>query len=384
MALTRNYRSGATILTAALQVISPTTLVPDRVLRPMGAHADCLVGVHQAPTEQAEASFVAHTIEQLLGGVSFHALDSGRVDSGATVSTPRWGFSDFTVLYRTDRQARAVMGALTRAGLPFQKRSHDRLADRPGVERILGELAYAPAAGTERMPVLDRLGHAASAVLGRLPTAEREDTATEVHTAVELLTPLAGRCGDDLERFRTELALGVEVDTWDPRADRVSLLTLHAAKGLEFPVVFMVGCEDGLLPLRWPGTAPEDADGEHVREERRLLFVGMTRAQRHLYLSHATERVRHGAARKTNRSPFLADLDPAGYQQIGGIQPRQKPRNSQPRLCKGVLACTSEVPFCPGSWIFSEPKADGHYRLPSPGHAAKITKSRGYCKSFLR
>ncbi len=332
VALTRNYRSGATILTAALQVISPTTLVPDRVLRPMGAHADCLVGVHQAPTEQAEASFVARTIEQLLGGVSFHALDSGRVDSGATVGTPRWGFSDFTVLYRTDRQARAVMGALTRAGLPFQKRSHDRLADRPGVERILGELAYAPAAGTERMPILDRLGHAASAVLGRLPTAEREDTATEVHTAVELLTPLAGRCGDDLERFRTELALGVEVDTWDPRADRVSLLTLHAAKGLEFPVVFVVGCEDGLLPLRWPGTAPEGADGEHVREERRLLFVGMTRAQRHLYLSHATERVRHGAARKTNRSPFLADLDPAGYQQIGDIQPRQKPRNTQPRL----------------------------------------------------
>jgi UvrD-like helicase family protein len=148
------------------------------------------------------------------------------------------------------------MDALTRAGLPFQQRSHDRSADRPGVQRILGELAYAPAAGR----------------------------------------------------------------------------TLHAAKGLEFPVVFVVGCEDGLLPLRWPGTAPEDVDGEHVREERRLLFVGMTRAQRHLYLSHAAERVRHGATRKTTRSPFLADLDPAGYEQLSDIQPRQKPRDTQPRL----------------------------------------------------
>jgi superfamily I DNA/RNA helicase len=334
VALTRNYRSGAKILTAARQMISPTTLVPDRALWPMGNHGDCLVGMHHAPTEQAEASFVAHTIEQLLGGVSFHSLDSGRVDSDGTAGLGfgGLGFSDFAVLYRTDRQACVVMEALTRAGLPFQKRSHDRLADRPGVKRILGELRYAPASGTERMPVLERLGQTASAVLGRLPAAEREDTATEIHAAVDLLKPLADRCGDDLKRFCTELSLGVEVDTWDSRADRISLLTLHAAKGLEFPVVFVVGCEDGLLPLRWPGTAPDDADSEQVCEERRLLFVGMTRAQRHLYLSHAAQRVQQGTARKTSRSPFLADLDAAVCEQIGDALPRQKPRDTQLRL----------------------------------------------------
>src|SRR5262249_51124331 len=112
VALTRNYRSGATILTAALRMISPTTLVPDRALRPMGAHADSTVRMHQAPTEQAEASFVARTIEQLLGGVSFHSLDSGRVDADGTAGL---GFSDFAVLYRTDQQACVVMDALTRA-----------------------------------------------------------------------------------------------------------------------------------------------------------------------------------------------------------------------------------------------------------------------------
>ncbi|MBV9139561.1 MAG: UvrD-helicase domain-containing protein [Pseudonocardiales bacterium] len=339
VALTRNYRSGAKILTAALQMISPTTLVPDRTLRPMGAHGDCLVGVHHAPTEQAEASFVARTIEQLLGGVSFHSLDSGRVDSTGTPGwgSEGWGFSDFAVLYRTDRQAGVVMDALTKAGLPFQKRSHDRLADRPGVQHILGELTYAPTSGTDPMPVLERLGHAARAVLRRLQAAtqedaERDDTATEIHAAVDLLKPLADRCGDDLERFRTELSLGVEVDTWDPRAEAVSLLTLHAAKGLEFPVVFVVGCEDGLLPLRWPPAAPDEADEEQVREERRLLFVGMTRAQRRLYLSHAAQRLRHGTARKTSRSPFLADLDAAVWEQIGEAAPRQKPRDTQFRL----------------------------------------------------
>ena len=329
VALTRNYRSGAKILNAALRMISPTTLVPERVLRPVGTHGDCPVGMHRASTEAAEASFVVRTVEQLLGGVSFHSLDSGRVDSDGAGGL---GFSDFAVLYRTDRQARAVMDALTRAGLPFQKRSHDRLADRPGVERILSELTYAPAGATEPMAVPERLGHAARAVLDRLPATEREDAATEIHAALDVLKPLAGRCADDLQRFRAELLLGVEVDTWDPRADRVSLLTLHAAKGLEFPVVFVVGCADGLLPLRWPGMAPDGADEEQVREERRLLFVGMTRAQQHLYLSHAAERVHHGTSWTTSRSPFLADLDAPLYEQIGTAPLRRKPQATQLRL----------------------------------------------------
>ncbi|MGH3941551.1 MAG: hypothetical protein ACRDTG_23560, partial [Pseudonocardiaceae bacterium] len=67
-------------------------------------------------------------------------------------------------------------------------------------------------------------------------------------------------------------------------------------------------------------------------EERRLLFVGMTRAQRHLYLSSAAERIRHGTARQTSRSPFLADLDGAVCEQIDHALPRQKPRDTQLRL----------------------------------------------------
>jgi len=335
--LTRNYRSAAPILTAALQVISPTTLVPGRELHPMGGHPDVPVGLHQAASEQAEASFVARTIERLLGGASFHSFDSGRVDSDGDGGL---GFSDFAVLYRTDRQAKAVMAALTNAGLPFQKRSHDRLADRPGVPELLAELAYAPETGpASGVPIVKRLRVAADALIDRLPPGDGDEaaeggriTAAEIHTAVELLKPLAERCGDDMERFRAELALGVEVDTWDPRADRVSLLTLHASKGLEFPVVFLVGCEDGLLPLRPPGTRPEDLAEEHVREERRLLFVGMTRAERRLYLSHAAERVRQGAVRATGRSPFLNDLDTAACQVVGEAAPRRKPKEVQLRL----------------------------------------------------
>ncbi|MDT3399534.1 3'-5' exonuclease, partial [Streptomyces sp. B1866] len=167
----------------------------------------------------------------------------------------------------------------------------------------------------------------------------RDEAAAEVHTAVDLLAPLADRCGADLDRFRAELALGVEVDTWDPRADRISLLTLHASKGLEFPVVFVVGCEDGLLPLRFPGAAPGAAGAEEaeereeaVREERRLLFVGMTRAQRHLYLSHAGERLRQGSVRKAAPSPFLAALGSDVCERVGEAGPRRRPRDTQLRL----------------------------------------------------
>ncbi|HVW40102.1 MAG TPA: UvrD-helicase domain-containing protein [Amycolatopsis sp.] len=311
--LTRNYRSNRHILGAALQTITPATLVPDRELSPMGDHGDALVGLHHAADERAEAAFVARTIDQVLGGASFHSLDSGRV---RTDGTQGLGFSDFAVLYRTDRQAAAVMEALTQAGLPFQKRSHDRLAERPGVDRILTELMFT-GAGTS---VAERVRHIADTLLDR----DRDGDAAEIHTAVDLLTPLALSCGDDLDRFRTELALGVEVDTWDPRADRVSLLTLHSAKGLEFPVVFVVGCEDGLLPLRWHGTDATDAD---LAEERRLLFVGITRAQRHLYVSHAARR----AGRETDRSPFLADLTD-GFERIGDAAPRTRRRETQLRL----------------------------------------------------
>jgi superfamily I DNA/RNA helicase len=307
VALRRNYRSSAHVLTASVSMIAPTTLVADRELEPMGEHGDAPVGVHHAVSERAEAEFVARTIDQLLGGGAFHSFDSGRVDSSE--GTHPLGFSDFAVLYRTDRQARAVMDALGQAGWPCQKRSHDRLADRPGVDRLAAELPYVTSDG----PLRDQLRVAARTLLER---AIEQDEA-ELHAAVDLLAPLADRCGDDVSAFLTELALGVEVDTWDPRADRISLLTLHASKGLEFPVVFVVGCADGLLPLRWPGTTPTD---DELAEERRLLFVGMTRAQRHLYLSHTGE-----------RSPFLSTMDVEAWRRVGEARQR-KQRDTQLRL----------------------------------------------------
>jgi superfamily I DNA/RNA helicase len=108
---------------------------------------------------------------------------------------------------------------------------------------------------------------------------------------------------NDLGRFLEAMALQKETDLYDPRADRVTLMTLHAAKGLEFPVVFIVGCEAGLLPYQHGEETPD------LEEERRLFYVGMTRAQQRLILTHAKTRFLLGQKYQNEPSPFLNDIE---------------------------------------------------------------------------
>jgi DNA helicase-2/ATP-dependent DNA helicase PcrA len=319
VALTANYRSSPGIVAGAMQAIAPATLVPGRVLRAAAQAApSARIGFHESADPGGEAAWIAETIDRLLGGSSFHSLDSGRADGHGHGAL---GLADIAVLYRTDAQAAALGQGLTRAGLPFQKRSHDLLERRPGVAEILRELALAepaPGRGPGPVPAGTAVTHQLRGVVSRLavaadaartPAAGRGGlSGTDLRTAGEVLAPLARRCGDDMEQFRTEIALGAEVDALDPRADAIALLTLHAAKGLEFEVVFLAGCEQGLLPLWLPGAAPDTRPDP--AEERRLLFVGMTRARTRLLMSCAARRSRHGSSSETGVSPFLAAIDP--------------------------------------------------------------------------
>jgi superfamily I DNA/RNA helicase len=339
--LTRNYRSDPVIVSAAMQAIAPTTLVagrrasaerrpgqaPDSPARRDRADGDSLGAItcHEAADEHAEAAWIAVAIDQLLGGASFHSLDSGRADGHGH---GKLGLSDIAILYRTDAQAAPLTQALTRAGLPHQKSSHDLLARRAGVGDIIREMRLASAEagpGTGDDEVVSWLTATVRSIAAA--RGERDATVADIRAAGELLTPLARRCGTDIERFRAEIALGAQTDALDPRADAITLLTLHGAKGLEFGVVFLAGCESGLLPLRLPGqwslTSAESA------EERRLLFVGMTRARSRLLLTWSARRTRYGSEETTGRSPFLAAID---HELLGGTVSRRARTTSDRQL----------------------------------------------------
>jgi superfamily I DNA/RNA helicase len=291
--LTRNYRSTQTIVDAALQAIAPSSLVAKRRLDAEGAGPE-QIEIHACATDRAEAEFLVHAIERMLGGWSFFSLDSQRAEAheGEALS-----FADFAVLYRTEAQSGALVEALERSGIPFQRRSHDRLVDQPTVQAILDGMVAVQQGGLAAIPVIDLLSCAIEQAEGGEPASA---------ASLAALRSLAERHGSNLPQFLSEVALGADVDSWDPRADRVSLLTLHAAKGLEFPVVFIVGCEDGLMPLHW-GAMKETEEAE----ERRLLFVGMTRARQRLILTHARKRRLKGPVRASSPSPFLNDIERA-------------------------------------------------------------------------
>ncbi len=354
LSLHRNYRSSQRILDAAMQVIARN---PDR-------HAieiltdfvdDVKLDVYRAPTDKAEAEYVVHQIEQMVGGTSYFSLDSGRVD-GETPAAAR-SFADFAVLYRLSAQSRLLAEAFDRSGIPYQTVGQTPLHALKVVREALAflwlllnprsqiHLGRVLAVGQSAKLPYDSLRDAlsAAATSGSFDAAQRRRLTSLATFWRELegardAAPVAQLIGQvsqfmaqergkswsdaDAERIR-QLALAAvpfgnrladflesivlqsETDHYDPRADRVTLMSLHASKGLEFPVVFIVGCEEGLLPYRRQGEASD------IEEERRLFYVGLTRARNKLVLSHARTRFLYGQQMRNPVSPFVNDIESA-------------------------------------------------------------------------
>jgi ATP-dependent DNA helicase UvrD/PcrA len=120
-----------------------------------------------------------------------------------------------------------------------------------------------------------------------------------------------------------------EAEAFDPRAEAVTLMTIHASKGLEFPVVFVAGCEEGIIPYCPPGESKNlvrDAD-----EERRLLYVAMTRAEHELFMTRAYSRTIHGRKVENSGSSFLKTIDPSICELVDPLGSRRAP---QPKQCE--------------------------------------------------
>ena len=175
--------------------------------------------------------------------------------------------------------------------------------------------------------------------------------------------------GAGLEEFMENVSLVSDIDNWDNKANAVTLMTLHSAKGLEFPVVFISGCEDGLLPLRRDDDVEEDSN--RSEEERRLFYVGMTRAEQKLYLLAASTRRKYGDFIICRESPFLSEI---GEEILDVIEPsystsavRRPPALGRAKR-KKTGKKNSESPYLEGSFVSHRLFGKGRVLEVSPDH----------------
>jgi uncharacterized protein (TIGR00375 family) len=289
LTLARNYRSVASVVRLATAVIERA---PDRARRPLQPVAGQGTKVLRQVLgdERAEADFIAAEIEAQVAGTSFLSMDAGRAGAGSGLA-----FHQIAVLVRLSAQADVIEEALDRNGIPCHRLGDDAFAARPHVGNILAKLRrQVESQSAADPPVADLLANL-------VPDAATDPRCLR---ALELLQAFAVPFGADAPAFLAEMAIARENDL-EHLPQKVALLTLHASKGLEFPLVFIAGCEDGILPLRLPWLPPADQE-----EERRLLYVGMTRAQQRLILTAAARRTLGGRTVENRPCPFLDDLPP--------------------------------------------------------------------------
>jgi len=351
--LVRNYRSTERILSASVEMLSRGLEAGEGPrLVPMERGGARIREVELA-TDKSETIFIAQTIEGLLGGTDSLSLYADKVpDSRETLCS---GFGDIAVLYRLNALGPGLEKALEYQGIPCQGAvQSDRWQGRggrallallrwmndPGDRLSLEQIQVAVKASPEKiLREMEQYRQERSAArsslkewitglpaLGWIPFQEegwKEPWGMLVRAA-------ASHRGDWAGLIRS-LVMREEPDFLDRRVEKVTLATLHAAKGLEFPVVFIAGCEQGVIPWE-QGSPPPDP-----REERRLFFVGMTRACRRLYLTRARSRFLHGERGPGGPSPFLGDIPPENVDKVRrtgeGKRPRP-PSEVQPLLFK--------------------------------------------------
>ncbi|MBZ0276924.1 MAG: UvrD-helicase domain-containing protein, partial [Anaerolineae bacterium] len=368
--LEQNYRSTQIVLDAARAVIdqnahrTPKALFTDQ-------SGGTLITMHEAYAETDEAEFVVGTIKsvsrqeklnyrdfaimyrtnaqsraleealvkanvpyKLVGGVGFYKRREVRdllaylrvvnnpndsVSFNRIINVPKRGIGDKSV---SDFQRWASKEKMTTSeGLAALAAGADALLGKAAVKKLtdfwqMVQEWQAIAAEGDLAAVLDDIIARIGYTLHLHQTSDSTDEALEREDNVrELRGFLVSHAGETLNDVLQDIALVADVDTLSgDDSDTVTLMTLHSAKGLEYLVVFLTGLEEGVLPHFRSLNEP---DG--MEEERRLLYVGITRAMRLLYLSHAFRRMTYGDSSPSVPSRFLADIPPRLMQ---GVSPR--------------------------------------------------------------
>ena len=383
--LRQNYRSTETILRASGQLIGvDDTNRTQRAIWSgiCGAKALTVTGL---PTERAEAEYIVKTIDQEVGGIAHFSMDSGRVDRFEDKKERSFADFAVLYRIKEQGKAMEEAFARSgipfqmvgNEKLQDQKGIRElisylkvgcSLACDLDVERILDFSARGIGRGTVRalqqwskmkgcslVTALERLDEISGLKPG--PRAKLRTFSNDLNQLKKSLNGISvyeqiqyvlnqfgimdAMDGDkafkenlttflELSRsfedrgadFLAHLALERAQDLYDPAAEKVALMTMHAAKGLEFAVVFITGCEDGLIPYQ--RRKGEQGD---LLEERRLFYVALTRAQEKVYLSHAKRRLWFGKRTLQHISPFLEAVEE-------NLKEYEKPFSAKPALKK--------------------------------------------------
>ena len=295
--LSRDYRSTPQVVSLANRVLSRSRRGGGVLALPAGA-VELAAQRPSGPAVRFEAydDDVAEA-----AGVAEHV---GRLRSSGVQ------LSEIAVLYRTNSQSEVIEQALSGAGIGYLVRGGERFFERDEVKRAMVMLRAA--ARTERAGLTGDVGTDTRMVLGRegwseQPPAPRgavRERWDSLNAIVELADELGSKRGADLDGLVAELGERAAAQN-APTVEGVTLSSLHAAKGLEWDAVVLVGASEGLLPISL-------AEGPAaIEEERRLLYVGVTRAREHLVISYARARNAGGrASRKPSR--FLDGIWPTG------------------------------------------------------------------------
>jgi superfamily I DNA/RNA helicase len=390
--LTRNYRSAAHVLEAAGEVISHNH-ADDYSYQLISQHKETgSIELYRASTPQAEAEFVVRRIEENMGGISHFSINTGR--GGESQKSAGRSFKDFAILYRLNLQTPILTEALERRGIPYQvvnvppffmqkdirpmyywiRTAADEGDNWVETVEYLSLLKALPGIGDNTLMILEKklpiggfTDFFTQALGVDLQTAARESIydvrrrlqefrenvagtglREPVNQAMGYLRvnsnsaeakrflDLAGSFGGDLGAFSSYLLKNSSGTVYDDNAEAVSLMTLHAAKGLEFPIVFITGLEDGILPCQLPQGQNEDDSASFstsLAEERRLFYVGMTRAQHSLILTSAAARSIYGDYKNRPISRFVQEIPEHLLQKAEADKTRKrKPTSKQMKL----------------------------------------------------
>jgi DNA helicase-2/ATP-dependent DNA helicase PcrA len=312
--LEETFRLNPTILKASIQVIQGS-IRPSSIELRSQKDGEGVIPVLVTASEEEEGEQIARLIEKEMGGFTF--LDQGERSYSGNLSTR--SFSDFAVLYRLHAQGEGLARAFMKKGIPFQRVQEIHWAERPEIRSCLHYLKTT-------IPTDIPAKQAIKELFSRR-IIESESLSLEGAEALKRLAAWSDRFKGPLGEFLETLSIQTGLDTYEPDQEQISLLTLHAAKGLEFPFVIIAGCEANLLPL----SLLKESDPE---EERRLFYVGLTRAQDKLVLTWARKRNLFGQYLSQSPSPFLEDIEAELKSQGGpaGKKPLMRPKKKQMSL----------------------------------------------------